>query len=45
MKNIQISDMEMYKEWYESKSKEFDDLQNQFSIEQGKLFAKDDEIM
>jgi len=40
-----LSDASMYKEWYENKSKEYDDLQTQLSDEQRKLFDKDDEIM
>ena len=42
---MQLSDASMYKEWYESKSKEYDDLHMQMSEEQRKLFDKDDEIM
>lgn len=41
----QLNDSSMYKEWYETKSKEYDDLQVQLSEEQRKLFEKDDEIM
>jgi len=45
MLQTQLSDASLYKEWYENKSKEYDDLQTQLSEEQRKLFDKDDEIM
>lgn len=41
----QLSDASLYKEWYESKQREYDDLYKQFDEEQRKVYAKDDEIM
>ena len=41
----ELSEASMYKEWYDSKQKEYDDLMKQLEDEQRKLYEKEDEIM
>ena len=41
----QLSDASLYKEWYEAKTREYDELLKKLEAEERKLFDKDDEIM
>ena len=41
----ELAESSLYKDWYESKSTEFDEIMKQLEDEQRKLYDKDDEIM
>ena len=41
----ELAESSLYKDWYESKSTEYDEIMKQLEDEQRKLYDKDDEIM